>query len=180
MRSPGSSSEIYFRQASVVTRLLFSRSVTTLLLFVFLYIQEHLWPTLLVLRKTLVRNLISSKKWFDESDENKFMTKISCYTVLRILSKQWTSQIWPSSSGFRGSWGCHIFLWLCFFRISGICMYDLKWCSIEQCWLLRNACMLFFFLFNSTGLTYFSKALREAFRLIEITLQKRTSSTNRG
>ena len=38
-------------------------------------------PTLVVLLKQFVRKLISSKKCFDESDEIKFLTKISCYTV---------------------------------------------------------------------------------------------------
>ena len=37
----------------------------------------HVWFV-----KKLVSNLISSKNWFDESDEIKFLTKISCFTVL--------------------------------------------------------------------------------------------------
>ena len=69
------------------------------------FLIQHLW-----LLKKLVRNLISSKNCFDESDEVKFLTKISYYTVgmrvlLCIAGKKFfffflNSQKWPMTSTF--------------------------------------------------------------------------------
>ena len=81
-RPSGCSSGIYFRQTPVGSRLLFSRSIVALLIVIYFYIHDRIFliPIFRFVKKISQEfNLV--KKLLDESDEIKFLTKISCNTV---------------------------------------------------------------------------------------------------
>ena len=85
-RPSGSSSGIYFRQVPVFARLLFDHSVVALLLIVYLPIHESISCSTLVVIEKISQEFNLVKNCFDESDEIKFLTKISCYTVVELAS----------------------------------------------------------------------------------------------
>ena len=85
-RPSGSSSGIYFRQTSVIACLPLW-SIVRLSLFCLSFIMNISDPTLVVLWKKISQEFYLVKNGFDESDEIKFLTKISCYTVLQAQNK---------------------------------------------------------------------------------------------
>ena len=81
-RPSGCSSGIYFRQTLVGSRLLFSRSIVALLIVVHFYIHDRIFLTpLFRFVKKISQEFNLVKNLLDESDETKFLTKISCNTV---------------------------------------------------------------------------------------------------
>ena len=84
-------------------------------------------PTLVVLWKKLVRNLILLKSCFDESNEIKFLTKISCYTVYQMaVSLVFFGQLMMTLSVktfaftvFSVIWNKIILLWLTVSELKG-------------------------------------------------------------